>query len=860
MIAPLGWRAQGDPDLGVARPVINAIHALLAIAMVLLVVSLLVPIAERFRLPHTVLLAVAGMALGFIDSWVVAQRFGLGVLNDAFAGLDELELGTEVFLPLFLPPLLFTAAMTIDVRRLLDELSAVLLLAIVAVLVCIACVGAVVHLATGINLLVCLLLGAVVSTTDPAAVIGIFRDVGAPKRLSILAEGESLLNDAVAIAAFGLFMGMLVGGGHGDAAATDLGNGFLGSIEVFLHEFVGGLVFGTLMARLAMLLLPRLGESDAAIASVTVSLAYVCFVVADRYVHVSGVVSVVIAGLTVAAYGPTHLHPRRWTALRQVWAQLDFWANCLIFVLASMVAADVLTRVSWVYLWTLVAVAVGALIARALVVFGMLPVLEKIRLVQPVNTRYRVILVWGGLRGAVTIVLAMVAAADIRLPEPTREFVALSATLFVLLTLFLNATTLGLVIHLLRLDRLSRLELALRDRVLALSRVNVQRHLQEIIRERNERVAGLDVDPISAGETQVEAAPPELALDLEERVKVGLITLCSREKELYLEEFDQQILSRRMVAVLAARADRLIDAVRDRGVAGYEQWLRDIAQPDAGFRAALWVQRTLGWTWLLTERLADRFEILMISQSVLAELAIFNQSSIADLLGADAEARLAELVRNRQDVVEDALHALSLQYPGYAESIRDRQLARAAIRFEVTEYARRLQEGIVSREVYEDLVHRLDARRGAIGQRPSLDLGLELAAMIGRVPLFESLDRDALVELSRRLRAVVALPGEKIIRKGDAADSMYFIAAGEVTVHTSFGLVVLKEGDFVGEMGLLSSQTRNADVVANGYCHLLVLSRRDFRALLDKRPSVRSAIEAVAARRLAELEGQTASQ
>jgi CPA1 family monovalent cation:H+ antiporter len=839
--------------------VTNPIHALLAIAMVLTVVSLLVPVAERFRLPHTVLLAIAGMALGFLDTWVVSQDLRWGALGDAFAGLDELELGTALFLPVFLPPLLFTAALTIDVRRLLDEVSAVLLLAIVAVLVCIACVGGVVHLATGIDLLVCLLLGAVVSTTDPAAVIGIFRDVGAPKRLSILAEGESLLNDAVAIAAFGLFMDMLVGHGASDMAALDLRSGFAGSIKVFLREFIGGLVFGWLMARLAMVLLARLGESDAAIASVTLALAYACFILADRYVHVSGVVSVVIAGLTVAAYGPTHLHPRRWTALRQVWAQLEFWANCLIFVLASMVAANVLVHISWVYLWTLPAVAAGAMIARALVVFGMLPVLERIRLVQPVDKRYKAILVWGGLRGAVTIVLAMVAAGDTRLPETVREFVALSATLFVLLTLFLNATTLGLVIHLLGLDRLSRLELALRDRVLALSRINVQRQLQEIIRQHNERVEGIDVDPVSAGETPVEAAPPELALDLEERVKVGLVTLCSREKELYLELFDQQILSRRMVAVLAARADRLIDAVRDRGVAGYEQWLRDVARPDAGFRVAVWVQRRFGWTWLLTEQLADRVEILMVLQSVLAELAAFNVSSVADLLGADAEARLAELVANRQEVVEDALHALSLQYPGYAESIRDRQLERAAIRFEAAEYARRRQEGIISREVYDDLLQRLDARRGAIGQRPPLDLGLELASMIARVSLFESLDHDALVELSRRLRALVALPGEKIIRKGDAPDSMYFIAAGEVTVHTSFGLVVLKEGDFVGEMGLLSAQPRSADVVANGYTHLLMLSRKDFRSLLDQRPAVRATIEEVAARRLAETESQAAS-
>ena len=95
--------------------------------------------------------------------------------------------------------------------------------------------------------------------------------------------------------------------------------------------------------------------------------------------------------------------------------------------------------------------------------------------------------------------------------------------------------------------------------------------------------------------------------------------------------------------------------------------------------------------------------------------------------------------------------------------------------------------------------------------------------MIGRVSLFAALDRDAIVAVGRRLRALVALPGEKIVAVGGKPDAMYFVAAGEVTVHTRTVMVTLKEGDFFGEMGLLSAQPRNADVVANGYCHLLVL-------------------------------------
>lgn len=826
------------------------IYALLALAMVLTIVSLMVPLAERLRLPHTVLLAVAGLGLGLISSWVVAQGVAAGVLSDAFRGLERMELGTDLFLPLFLPPLLFTAGLTIDVRRLIDEMSAVLLLAIVAVIVCIGGVAGVVHLATGYDIIVCLMVGVIVSTTDPAAVIGIFRDVGAPKRLSILAEGESLFNDAVAIAAFGFVMEILVGRMSPELAQAKSADAAM----LFTHvarDFLGGVLFGFLAARAAMFVLPRLADSDVAIASVTVSLAYLSYVLADRYLHVSGVVAVVVAALTVAAYGPTHLHPRQWTSLQQIWRQLDFWSNCLIFVLASMVAADFLPRMSWLYVRGVGAVVVGAFLARVLVLFGMLPLLEAVRLVQPVDNRYRAILVWGGLRGAVTIVLAMVVAGDTRLPEPVREFTAELATLFVLFTLFVNATTLGVLMRLLGLDKLSRVEIALRDRVLALSRVNVQRQLRQIMREHNELVVGLDVDPASAGDAEVEAPPADLALELDERVAVGLRTLCAREKELYLDLFQQQTLSRRMVALLTTRADRLIDAVRDRGVAGYEEVVRGFAQPDLSFRVAVWLHRRLGVEHLLTERLADRFEILMVSQEVLAELAAFNLTSVADLLGADAETRLAGLIRDRQQLVSRALQALSLQYPGYAESIKDRQLERAAIRFEAAEYAQRLRESIISREVYADLRRELNDRRNRVGRRPMLDLGLELAGMIARVPLFAALDSAAVREVGRRLRPLVAMPGEKIIRVGGPPDAMYFIAAGEVVVHVGGGKVHLQEGSFFGEMGLLESRARNADVVAEGYCHLLVLYRRDFNALLEARPGMREEIQKVAAVRMA---------
>jgi CPA1 family monovalent cation:H+ antiporter len=123
--------------------------------------------------------------------------------------------------------------------------------------------------------------------------------------------------------------------------------------------------------------------------------------------------------------------------------------------------------------------------------------------------------------------------------------------------------------------------------------------------------------------------------------------------------------------------------------------------------------------------------------------------------------------------------------------------------------------------------------------------------MIARVPLFAGLDKDVLAELAKRLQAVVALPDEKIIVEGSTPDAMYFIAAGEVTVMARTGPVVLREGDFFGEMGLLDKRPRSADVIADGYTHLLMLHRRDFDRLLERRPEVRAEIQQVAARRTA---------
>src|SRR5690606_24631941 len=133
--------------------------------------------------------------------------------------------------------------------------------------------------------------------------------------------------------------------------------------------------------------------------------------------------------------GPTRLVPAVWDSLRKAWEQLEFWANSLIFVLASMLAVRVLPGATWHEIGLLAVLVAAALVARALVLWVLLPLLTRLRLAQPVGGPFKVVILWGGLRGAVTLVLALSLAGNETVPVEIREFVAGLATAFVLFTL-----------------------------------------------------------------------------------------------------------------------------------------------------------------------------------------------------------------------------------------------------------------------------------------------------------------------------------------------------------------------------------------------------------------------------------------
>ena len=251
-----------------------------------------------------------------------------GSLQQFAATFAHFPIDSKVFLLVFLPALVFHGGLSIDVRRLARDTAPVLVLAMVAVVGHRRdrrCVAADRRSAAH----VCLLLGAIVATTDPSAVIGVFRNIGVDARLARLVEGESLLNDAAAIALFTLLLDQVRRQASPDLAAAG---------ALLVASLVGGAAVGYWTGAPRARAIPLLSGSRAAEVTLTLALPYVSYIVYNNFLGFSGVVAAAAAGLTAGSGPPCFgrrvgcswsMCGRRWRSWRRRWCSglLPCWCR-----------------------------------------------------------------------------------------------------------------------------------------------------------------------------------------------------------------------------------------------------------------------------------------------------------------------------------------------------------------------------------------------------------------------------------------------------------------------------------------------------------------------------------------------------
>lgn len=814
---------------------IFALFGMLAIAVLML------PLTRRIGVPYTVFLAAIGIGLGlFLQA---SQGTELGVLGDFLEGANSFGLTSEVIFFIFLPALVFESALAIDVRRLMIDIWPILLLAVIGLLISSFFVGTAVWLAAGIPFVVCLLLGAILSATDPVAVVAIFKDLGAPKRLAVLVEGESLFNDATAIVLFNILAAMILTGG---------GASFGAGLSSFLLVFLGGIAVGLAMSWVFVWVLSRIRAAAVVEVTLTVSLAYLSFLVAEHYLHVSGVMATVTSALVLGSKGRTSMSADGWHLLKETWETIGFWANSLIFVLVGLAVPMIMSDLPEGY-WLLLFVALAsAFAARAMLTFGMVPAMAKLHIGLPVSRGFQTVMWWGGLRGAVSLALALSIYEDPAFSAATSQFVVTLVCGFVLFTLFVNAPSVGLVMKAFRLDQLPASDLAMRERAIAATIATITTGLPRLAERQK-------IDPIcaqgivdsygakAAAGSGEDAARVDLTDD--DWLQIGLQSLVGQERQGYLEQYAAGHIASQIARISLAVVDDIRDSTRQAGLAGWRRASEAAVGFDWQFRTALMMQRKLQYSGALGRQLAQRYERLRTMRLVVSDVKAQGLRELANFLDPKVTERLTEEQDWRERNIAHALAAIREQYPEYSRALDRAYLERCAIRQERESYDGLQQNAIIGSELHQNLIEELDKRYKALSAHPKLDLGLTPAQLVPKVPLFASLPEQQQRAIAQLLRPLLAVPGEVIIRRGDPGDSMYFVSSGAIRVDVEPQPVVLGTGSFFGEMALVNEAPRMADVSALAFCDLLVLSKRDFERLAKLDGNIRSEIEAVARKR-----------
>ena len=367
-------------------------HVILALVLILGLSLIAQPISRLMRLP----LASALVILGYLTSeLLVYMGIDTGIRSDNFQSL--------IFY-VFIPVLVFESAYNIDKQQLRNNLVIILTMSVIAMLLTSLIVAVLLFYGiaheSGFPWIAALITGAILAATDPVAVVAKLREMNAPGRISVLLEGESLFNDATAIVLFGLFLSMATAT-SGVAATGDI-HLMLDVVVRFVLIFLGGALTGLVVGLVSGFIQTRV-KQQFPVAVMSLLVAYGSYLLAEHFM-VSGVMSTLLAALSYSSVLHSDVGNRESEMKdKNFWNVLSHIANVSVFLIVGVV----ITLEMFEQRWLAILIAILSLIiARAISVYGVLLLFSFFKNLK-VSFAAQSVMVWGGLRGAVTLALAL---------------------------------------------------------------------------------------------------------------------------------------------------------------------------------------------------------------------------------------------------------------------------------------------------------------------------------------------------------------------------------------------------------------------------------------------------------------------
>ncbi len=404
--------------------------------------TLLSTITKRLHFPYTVALLIAGFITHYATTY-----FGLNV---------SASLSPKLIFYVLLPLLLFESALKLNWHQFKIQFKTITFMATFGLLVSMFVIGVGLTYLIGFPFETALLFGALISATDPIAVIALFKQLGAPSRLRLIAEGESMFNDAAAVIMFRIMLSFAVAA-HISIDPTPL----LTDFSSFVYVFVASLLFGAFLAYITSYFIAKVENDLIVETTLTVALSIGVFVIAEHYLHLSGVIATVAAGLILGNIGKTKFSSGVVHFINEFWEYISFIVISLIFFFAAYgINISVLAAKWWMILIVYAVVLVARAISTYLTFFitNNVPLLNK----EPnVPLSWQHVINWGGLRGVIPLVLIY------ELPEgmPYRDEIILFTLGTFLLSLFVNGTTVEWLVKHLGLHLLPEEETILQEEI-----------------------------------------------------------------------------------------------------------------------------------------------------------------------------------------------------------------------------------------------------------------------------------------------------------------------------------------------------------------------------------------------------------